>query len=321
MSDLDLTAAFGDYDRTGLLERGTIKPEGIRLRVLRMKPPEIFFRMSRYQEFDVSEMSMGTHCFHIGTGESPFVGMPAFPSRAFRHSMVYFNADSGIEKPEDFNGKRIAVREWGMTAVVWILGILGEEYGLDLSSVDWVATIKPRVPIQLPQGVRIRYVDSDQALSDMLDSGEVDAALLHQVPPCFSAGSPRVKRMFPDYKSEEIEYYRRTGCHPIMHCVVLRKDIYQQHPWALKSLYKAMLSARQHTMEALSDAGAYSAMVPFLPAFIDELREIFGEDFWPFGIEANAATLEKQVLYAHQQGLTPRILAVEELFGENVSDV
>ena len=285
-----------------------------------MRPPEIFFRMSRYHEFDASEMSMGTLCFHLGTGESPFVGMPAFPSRAFRHSMVYFNVDSGIEKPEDFNGKRIAIREWGMTAVVWILGIMAEEYGLDLSSVDWVATIKPRVPIPLPQGIQIRYVESDHVVSDMLDSGEVDAAFLHQVPPCFSAGSPRVKRMFKDYKSKEIEYYRRTGIHPIMHCVVLRKDIYQRHPWALKSLYKAMLSARQQVMAALSYTASYSAMVPFLPAYIDETRDIFGEDYWPYGIEANAATLEKLVLYAHQQGLTPRKLGVEELFGVNVRD-
>lgn len=321
MDRLELTAAFGDYDRTGLLERGRIRPEGICLRILRMKPPEIFFRMSRYLEFEASEMSMGTHCYHLGTGESPFVGMPAFPSRAFRHAMVYVNVDSGIETPEDLNGRRIAIREWGMTAVVWILGILGEEYGLDLDSVDWVAAVKPRVPIQLPEGVCIRYVSSEQMLSRLLESGEVDAALLHQVPECFSAGSPKVKRIFSDYREKEIAYYRRTGVHPIMHCVVLRKDVYHRHPWVLQNFYKALLAARQQTMEALTDIGAYSAMIPFLPAVMDETRAVFGNDFWPYGVKANEATLEKLVRYACQQGLSPRILDIEELFHESVSDL
>ena len=263
---------------------------------------------------------MGTQCYHLGTCESPFVGIPAFLSRAFRHAMVYFNVDSGIEKPEDLNGKRIALPEWGITAVVWIVGILSEEYSLDVSSVDWVAAREPRAPIQLPAGVRIRHLKSEQTLSGLLESGGVDAALIHQIPECFASGSPKVKRLFPDYKSKEIEYYSRTGIHPIMHCVVLRKDVYQSYPWALQSLCKALLAARQHTIEALSDTGAYSAMIPFLPAVMDETRQIFGKDFWPFGIKANQTPLEKLVLYAYQQGLTPRILDVEELFGKNVSD-
>lgn len=320
MTDLELTAAFGDYDRTGILKRGAIRPEGIHLRVLRMKPSEIFFRMSRYQEFDASEMSMGTHCYHLGTGESPFVGIPAFPSRAFRHAMVYFNVDSGVEKPEDLNGRCIAIPEWGITAVVWIVGILSEEYGLDVRSIDWVAARESRAPIQLPAGVRIRYLNPEQTVSGLLESGGVDAALIHQIPECFAAGSPKVKRLFADYKSKEIEYYRRTGIHPIMHCVVLRKDIYQRYPWALQSLYKALLAARQFTIEALSNTGSYSAMIPFLPAVMDETRQIFGKDFWPFGLKPNQATLEKLVLYAYQQGLTPRVLEVEELFGKNVSE-
>jgi 4,5-dihydroxyphthalate decarboxylase len=234
--------------------------------------------------------------------------------------MIYFNVDSGIEKPEDLNGKCIGIPEWGITAVVWIVGILSEEYGLDIDSIDWVAAREPRAPIQLPTGVGIRCLKPDQTLSGLLDSGEVDAALIHQIPECYAAGSPKVKRLFPDYKSREIEYYRRTGIHPIMHCVVLRKDVYQRYPWALQSLYKALLTARQHTIEALSDAGAYSAMIPFLPAVMDETRQIFGKNFWPFGVEANQTPLQKLVLYAYQQGLTPRILEVKELFGKNVSD-
>lgn len=317
MHNLTLTAAFGEYDRTGMLQTGAVRPEGIDLRILTMPPIEIFHRMSRFPEFEVSEMSMGTYCHLQGTGDNPFVGMPAFPSRVFRHSMVYVNVDAGIEKPEDLNGKRIGIHEWGMTAVVWIIGILGEEYGLDPTSVEWSAAIRPRVPIQIPAKTRIGYLKSGQTISDMLEAGELDAALLHQVPPCFAKGSPKVRRMFSDYKTAEIEYYRRTGIHPIMHCIILRKDIFQQHPWAISSLYKAFCEARQRVMNALNDNGALFAMIPFLPSVMEEMYGIFGRNFWPYGIEANRKPLEKLVRYAHQQGLTPRILDVDELFAPN----
>jgi 4,5-dihydroxyphthalate decarboxylase len=306
MTDLLLTAAFGDYDRTRYLDR-QIYPEGIDLRIVRLAPSEIFYRMCNYLEFDVSEMSMGAHCYLTGRGDSPFVGLPAFPSRAFRHSMVYYNAASRIRKPDDLNGKRIAIREWGMTALVWIVGILGEEYGLDLRSIDWIAVKKPRVPIEMPEGARIRYMTPPQTLSDMLASGAVDAALIHQAPACFAGGSAGVKRMFPDYKTAEIEYYRRTGM-----------DRYQEAPWVLRSIYESLLRARQKTMAALADTQALAAMIPMLPAFMEETIQVFGKDFWPYGVAANRDTLEKLVLYAFQQGLTPRRLSVEELFGESV---
>jgi len=317
MTDLLLTAAFGDYDRTRFLDR-QIYPEGLELRIVRLSPSDIFHRMCNYLEFDASEMSLGAHCYLIGRGDSPFVGIPAFPSRAFRHSMVYYNTASGIRKPDDLNGKRIAIREWGMTALVWILGILGEEYGVDLCSIDWVAVKKPRVPIVMPEGARIRYMNPTQTLSDMLASGEVDAALIHQAPACFAGGAADVQRMFPDYKTAEIEYYRRTGIHPIMHCVVLRKDRHQESPWVLRSIYETLLKARQKTMAALSNTQALAAMIPMLPAFMEETVQVFGKDFWPYGLTANRHTLEKLVLYAFQQGLTPRLLSIEELFGESV---
>jgi len=317
MNNLTLTAAFGEYDRTGMLQKGTVRPEGIDLRIITMTPIDIFHRMAAFQEFEVSEMSMGTHCYLTGTGESPFVGMPAFPSRAFRHSMVYVNVDAGIEKPEDLNGKRIGVHEWGMTAVVWIVGIMAEDYGLDPASVQWTAALRPRVPLQMPANTKIRYLEAGQNMSDLLEAGEVDAAFLHQVPACFVKGSPRVRRMFPDYKSAEIEFYRRTGSHPIMHCVIMRKDVYRQNPWALHSLYKAFCEARSKVLDALTDNAAFFAMIPFLPSVMEETYRVFGRDFWPYGIEANRKTLERLVRYAHQQGLTPRLLEVEELFAPN----
>ena len=318
MADLALTAAFGDYDRIAPLRCGDVRAQGIDLRILTMSPTEIFQRMCRDLEFDVSEMSMGAHAYLVGTGDSPFVAMPAFPSRAFRHAMVYANVDAGIRGPEDLNGKRIAIREWGMTAVVWIVGILAEEHGLDVSSVDWVAEMEARVPVPMPRGARIRYMAPGEGLSQLLDSRSVDAALIHTVPNCFARGSPRVKRVFTDYAAAERDYYRRTGIHPIMHCVVVRRDVHRQHPWVLRRLYDALCEARLRTMEALRDTGAFSAMIPFLPGVMDETREIFGEDFWPYGLEPNRLALERLATYAHQQGLTSRLLAIEELFDGSV---
>ena len=318
MSDLPLTAAFGDYDRTAPLASGAVRVTGVDLRVLSLSPTEIFRRMCRYLEFDASEMSMGAHAYLSGAGDNPFVAMPAFPSRAFRHAMVYAHVDAGIDGPEDLNGKRIAIREWGMTAVVWIVGILCEEHGLDPRSVEWVAETEPRVPIPMPEGARMRYMGRGESLSELLDRGEVDAALIHKVPACFAAGSPRVRRVFGDYASAERDYHRRTGIHPIMHCVVLRADHARRHAWLARALYDALCRAREHAMSALLDTGALSAMVPFLPQVMDETRALFGDDFWPYGIEPNRAALERFSDYAHRQGLTPRPLEVEELFAESV---
>jgi 4,5-dihydroxyphthalate decarboxylase len=320
MTRLRLTAASGDYDRTGMLSRGKISPEGINLQVIHLPPIELFYRMCNFLEFHVSEMSMGAYCHLLGRGESPFIGMPAFPSRAFRHSMVYYHIGSGIKRPEDLNGKRIAILEWGMTASIWMIGILMDEYGLDPTSIDWVAAKRPRVAIEFPPGIQIRYVNPGRDLSQMLESGDVDAALLHQVPVSFASESTRVKRLFQDYKGAEIDYYRRTGIHPIMHCVVVRRDVYKENPWVLRSVYKALVEARQRTVEALSDEGAFAAMIPLLPSVMEEMRKIFGTDFWPYGLKANHATLEKLLLYAHRQGISSRLLSVGELFGESVRD-
>ena len=318
MRRLSLSAAFGPYDRVEALRTGEVRPEGIDLTCLTLNPPEIFYRMCRYQEFDVSEMSMGSHCFFLGRGEKPFAGIPAFPSRVFRHSMVYVNNDAGISRPEDLSGKRIVIREWGQTAFVWIIGILAEEYGLDILSVNWVQESEPRVPLRYPEGMHIRTMGKGESLSGMLESGAVDAAFIHQVPECYRRRSPRVRRLFEDFRAAEIEYFRRTGVHPVMHCVVVRRDVDERAPWVLRSLYRALCEAKNRALQTIQDNGALSASVPLLPAVMEETRAIFGEDFWPYGMEANRKTLEKLVLYVHEQGLSVRRLEVEELFGESV---
>jgi len=318
LDKLRLTLACWDYDRTRALMDGSVQPEGIDLNYIPTFPTETFWRMVRYQEFDASEMSLSYYSVLRSRGETSFIAIPVFPSRYFRHSCIYVNADAGIERPEELSGRRIAIREWGQTAFVWIIGILAEEYGLDILSVDWVQESEPRVPLRYPAGMRIRTMQRGETLSGMLDSGAVDAALIHQVPACYRQGSPRVQRLFEDFKVAEVDYYRRTGVFPIMHCAVVRADVHRRAPWALRSFYRALCEAKTIALENIQDYGALSASVPLLPAVMEETREIFGEDFWPYGMEANRKTVEKVVLYAHQQGLTPRRLEVEELFGESV---
>ena len=319
-SKLRLTAAFGDYDRTNFLTKGQVVPEGIDLQVINMEPVELFYRQCKYSEFEISEMSMGAHCHLISSKESPFVGMPAFPSRAFRHSNIYYNVNSDIKIPQDLNGKRIALLEWGMTAPLWVIGMLSDEHGLELNSVEWMLSKPSRVPITFPENLNIKYIEKNKTLSDLLESGEIDAAFLHKVPECFQRGSKEVKRLFPEYKSSEIEYFNRTGVYPIMHCVVLRKDIYQKYPWALRSVYKALLKARKKTLKALWNNGAYATMIPFLPSVMEEMQKIFGHEIWPYGLSSNKTTLEKMIFYAKQQGVISRSLEVQELFGESVID-
>jgi 4,5-dihydroxyphthalate decarboxylase len=314
---ITLSAAFGNYDRIRALDLDVLREDGIELQVEHLPPSEIFARMCQDQEFDVSEMSMGSYFYLCDQPENPFVAMPVFPSRAFRHSMVYYHAGAGIKTPEDLNGKRIAIREWGMTALVWIVGILGDQ-GFDLHTVDWLAAKRPRVPLQMPAGTRINYLEDGQTLSGMLEAGEADAVLIHQAPACFTAGLPQIKRMFADYKSAEIDYFRQTGIHPIMHCVVMRKDIYRNAPWLLGTLYKALQSARRRVLDALADTKALAVMLPLLPAYMAETHELFGEDFWPYGIEPNLKTLEALARYAHEQGITRRVLTLEELFTEKL---
>ncbi len=318
MDELALHTAFGDYDRVAALRTGSVVPRGVKLSVETLSPSEIFLRMCESLEFDVSEMSMGAHSYLCGAGESPFLGIPAFPSRAFRHAMVYANVEARIDAPEDLNGKRIALPEWGLTAVVWIVGILADEHGLDIRSVDWVAERKSRVPIELPDGMRMRLIGPGERLNDLLESGAVDAALVHHVPDCFESGSPRIERVFADYDAVERNYFHRTGLHPIMHCVVVRRDIQVRHPWVARSMFDALCDARRLAMVRLRDTGAFSAMLPFLPAVVDETRELFGDDFWPYGLESNRAVLEQFAEYAFQQGLTSRPLTIEELFPPNL---
>jgi 4,5-dihydroxyphthalate decarboxylase len=320
MPDLDLTLACWDYDRTRALHDGRVKPEGIRLTYLPLGMPESFFRMLRHGEFDVSEMSLSWYTRTLFSEPRPLMAIPVFPSRMFRHSCIYVNARSGIREPRDLVGKRVGCPEYQMTAAVWLKGILADDYEVPVPSVSYHTggleePGRRELPMKLPAGIHVEPIPDGRTLSEMIESGEIDALYTAEMPPPFARRSPNVRRLFPDHEAEEREYLKRTGIFPIMHTVVFRMDVYERHPWVAQSLVKAFAAAQEIAYQDLYDTTALKVMLPWLTAHVETTRDAFGtDDFWAYGIERNREALSTFLRYSHEQGLSPRQLEPEELF-------
>ncbi len=325
MEKLLLTVACGDYDRTKALQDGSVQPEGISLNYLPLQAEEIFWRMGGHREFDASEMSLSNHITMVSRGNSPFVAIPVFPSRFFRHSCIFINTDSGIQKPQDFKGKKVGAPEYSITAAVWIRGMLQDDYGVKSHEMEWLVGgqeetgRKERVALKLPPEIRVTPIADDKTLNGMLESREIDALISARAPSSFVKGSPKIRRLFPNYKEVEMDYYKRTKIFPIMHVLVIRRALYEQHPWVARSLYKAFSEAKERAIGAmLKITNTHAATLPWLFAEVEELKSLFGADWWPYGIEPNRHVLETLIRYMQEQGLIERPVKVEELFAPNV---
>jgi 4,5-dihydroxyphthalate decarboxylase len=319
MGNIHLTLACEDYDRTRPLKDGRIKPEGIELNYLVLSVEEIFWRMMKYKEFDASELSMGAFLTAAAQGRRPFIAIPVFPSRTFRHRCIFINTTSGIERPEDLRGKRMGVPEYSMTAAVWLRGLFQHEYGVPPEEIDWVQAgeehpgRKDRVDFEMPAGVRMES-RPDTTLNAMIESGEIDAMMSPRMPTCFLNGSPRVRRLFPNYKQAEMEYFRKTGLFPIMHVMVIRRAIYDAHAWVAQTLYKAFCEAKDLCMRELYDTNVLRVSLPWTAAEYEETRALMTADYWPYGIAPNRANLETLHAYLYEQGLIKQKLNLDELF-------
>ena len=320
MARLTLTLACGDYDRTRALKDGTVTPEDVELRVLNLTPEEMFHRMGRFREFDVSEFSLSSYTVLRGRGE-PLIAIPVFPSFMFRHSSIYVNAGAGIRTPQDLRGKRVGVPKYHMTAAVWIRGLLEDEYGVSPKDMLWFeggeGTRIKEIDIPLPPDLRRQEVPGHRVLGDMLEAGELDAYVGARRPPAFAAGSPRVRRLFPDFRQVERAYYEKTGIFPIMHTVVLRAELAREHPWLAGSLMQAFAAAKARAYERLQHFPALGVALPWLVAEAEETRALMGDDPFPYGVARNLKTLETLAGYTFKQGLAPRRLTVEEMFVES----
>ena len=233
MTPLHLTLACEDYDRTRPVKDGIVKPEGVELNYLVMSVEEIFWRMMKYEEFDVSELSMGAFLTAAARGRRPFVAIPVFPSRTFRHRCIFVNTDSGVTRIEDLRGRRMGVPEYSMTAAVWLRGMFEHEYGVAPGEIHWVQAgeehpgRKDRVDFEMPAGVHMES-RPDTTLNAMIESGEIDAMMSPRMPTCFLQGSSRVQRLFPNYRQVEMDYFKKTGLFPIMHVLVIKRSIYEE---------------------------------------------------------------------------------------------
>lgn len=320
MGKLRLSFGCWNYDRTRALMDGSVQPDGIDLNYLNMPVEETFFRMARFREFDVAEMSLSSYAVSLSKPERPFIAIPVFPSRFFRHSCIYINADAGIRAPKDLIGKRIGTPEYQMTAPVWIRGILSEHYGVPVDSVTYVTGGEEepnrieKLALDLPDNIRIERIGPGQTLARMLRDGEIDALHTARKPSTYGDGKGSVRRLFPDYVDVEMQYYRDTGIFPIMHTVAIRREVYEANRWVAQALFKAFREAQARTYEDLRETAALKGMLPWFNAHVEEAVEMMGEDFWPYGLEKNRECLATFLRYHHESGLSPRVLEPEELF-------
>ena len=319
MSKLRLSMGCWNYDRTRGLMDGNIQPDGIDLNYLNMEVEETFFRMLRNREFDVAEMSLSSYSVSLFR-DSPFIAIPIFPSRFFRHSCIYVNANSGIKEPKDLIGKKIGNPEYQMTAPVWIRGVLSDEYGVPVDSVTYYTggeeepNREEKLKLDLPSNIKVQSIGPTQTLAQMLATGEIDALYTARMPSTFRTQPDKVKRLFENFVPVEQEYFTRTGIFPIMHTVVIRREIYEKNRWVAQSLYKAFAEAQQETYKDLYETAALKTMLPFLTAHVEETRRVMGDDFWPYGFQKNEKTLETFLRYHFEQGLSKKLLTPKELF-------
>jgi 4,5-dihydroxyphthalate decarboxylase len=323
MPNIQLTLAINPYDHVRDLLDGTVRIDGVDLTVLRLQTEEIFYRFTHYREWDISEMSFGKTVSLISQGDTSIVPIPVFTSRMFRHSSIYLRTDSGITRPEQLAGKRIGLPEWAQTAAMYSRGLLAHEHGVDLRSIHWhqggvnQAGRAEKVKLKLPEGLRCTVVP-DRSLSDMLLAGDLDAIFSARPPQPYLAGDKRIRRMFEDYRAVELPYWKKTGIFPIMHLVVMRRDVYEKHRWLAMNAFKALEDAKNASLERLTDFTASLVPLPWSADLARAPQDMLGRDFWPYGIEPNRKTLDAFLQYAFEQGVCHRRVTIEELFAKEV---
>lgn len=320
MTRLTISLACGDYDRTRPLLDGRIAIEGCEVVPHALPPEETFFRAFRHAEFDVAELSLSTYLITTAAGTCPYVAVPAFVSRSFRHSAIYVRKGSGIEAPESLKGRRVGVPEYQVTAAVWVRAMLEVDFGVRPSDIRWVtggvedAGRHEKAGLSLPSDVEVKAAPEGQTLAAMLVDGGIDALVCPRAPSCYRNGAGPVERLFADPTKAAEAYFTRHRVFPIMHVVGVRKTLADAHPWLPGSVYKAFLKAREIAMRALDDTTALAVTLPWLVEEVERTRAVMSHDFWPYGIEGNGATLETFLDHHHRQGLSPRQFQLDEVF-------
>ena len=319
MSKLQLSVAMGDYDRNRALFDGRVQIDGCDPVYMLLSPEEMFFRAMRSRDFDITELSFSSYLVKHSRGDCPYIAVPVFLSRAFRHTSIYVRKDR-IRRPEDLKGRRIGIPEYQLTAIVWARSILQDDYGISPEDVTWVrgGIDQPgrpeKIKLELPPGVKIESAPEHKTISDLLHEGEIDGFIAPRPPSGAAARNPNVAWLFDDPTAVAKDYYRRTGIFPIMHVVGIRKELAQQHRWLPGAVFKAFSESKARALELLEDTSATKVTMPFVEEQLKAARETLGQDFWSYGVEANRRTLEAFLHHHNAQGLSSRKVALEGLF-------
>jgi 4,5-dihydroxyphthalate decarboxylase len=318
MSKLNLSVAIGDYDRNRPLIDGAVRIDGVDPVFMTLYPEEIFFRALRTHDFDICELSLSSFTVKTAAGDNPYVGIPCFVSRAFRHTSIYVRTDR-IREPKDLKGRKVGVPEYQLTANVWARAILQDDYGVVPADMRWVrgaiehAGRIEKISIKLPPGVVLEDAPAGRTISDLIDTGEIDGFIAPR-PPYLARPNPNVGWLFPDPIAAAKDYFKRTGIFPIMHLVGIRRTLVDQHPWLPAAVMKAFEQSKSAALAHLSDTSATKVTLPFIEEQLAAVRELMGEDFWPYGLESNRKTLQTFLRHHHAQGLSSRLVKAEELF-------
>ena len=319
MTKLQLSVAMGDYDRTRALFDGRVQIDGVDPIYMLLNPEEMFFRAMRSMDFDIAELSFSSYLVKHSKGDCPYIAIPVFLSRAFRHTSIYVRKDR-IKKPEDLKGKRIGLPEYQLTANVWARAILQDDFGVRPEDVTWVrggidTPGRPeKIKLQLPANVKVEAAPEGKTISELLDQGDIDGFIGPRPPSRSALANPNIGWLFDDPTAVAKDYYRRTGVFPIMHVVGIRKELAAQHPWLPGAVFKAFTQSKAAALALLSDTSATKVTLPFVEEQLKAARETMGEDYWSYGVAPALKTLETFVRHHHSQGLSARLMSVDELF-------
>ena len=314
-----LTIATSDYDHFRDFRLGLTRAEGIEATWLTLGHHEIFSRFTFNREWDVSELSFAKFAAQVTRPDSDIIGLPVYASRLFRFASFYVNRKAGIKTAKDLRGKRIGVPEWAHTAAVYMRGWLQNDIGIPLADIDWVqagtneAGRIEKVELSLPKGVTLTAAP-DKTLSAMIASGELDCVIIARPPGSFLAKHPDVVRLFPDYEAMEQHYYEETHVYPIMHVIALRKAILADNPWVARNLVNAFEESKRRSLERILDPAVSRYPLPWLTNYAVRMRQMFGGELFPYGIEANRPTLELFLRYCHEQGIAHKLAKPEDIF-------
>ncbi len=319
MAKLRLSVAVGDYDRVRPLVDGAVSIDAVDPQYMLLEPEEIFFRAFRHADFDITELSMSSYSVQTAAGTSPYVAVPVFPSRAFRHTSIYVRTDR-IKSPADLKGKRVGVPEYQLTANVWVRLFLQEDHGVHPADITWIrgGYEQPgrveKISLSLPPDVRLESVPDGATISGLLASGDLDAVIGPRAPSCFRAGHPHVGYLYPDPQKAAADWFRRTRMFPIMHLLGIRRTLAEAHPWLPYAVMKAFEQSKAVALTKLGDTSATKVTLPFVEEQLQAARALMGEDYWSYGLAPNRHVLECFLRQHHAEGLSSRLLAPEELF-------